>query len=97
MSKGKKRRQKGEYTRPQQTPPPPPAVLPPHKAERVRHLMIAYVLLLSVRWGWDVEDVKDVPILRAATAWAGTLCWPQTQEELWAGEPLLHQDAASPP
>jgi hypothetical protein len=59
--------------------------------------MIAYILLLSVRWSWDVEDVKDVPILRAATAWAETLRWPQTQEELWASEPLLQQDEGSPP
>lgn len=96
MNKGKKRRQKGEYTRAQHAPPPPPALFPPHKAERVRDVMVAYVLQLTVRWGWDVEDVKDVPILMAATEWAGSLRWPENAEELWAREPLLHQDAKSP-
>jgi hypothetical protein len=95
MSKGKKRRQKGEYTRPQHTPPAPPAALPPHKAERVRHVSAAYILLLCVRWGWDVEDVKDVPILRAATTWTESLRWPRSLEELWDREPLLQPYAES--
>lgn len=96
MNKGKKRRQKGEYTRARHEPPPPPTVLPSHKAERVRDVMIAYVLLVSVRWSWDVEDVKDVPILMAATAWTQSLRWPQSIEELWASEPILQQGTKSP-
>jgi hypothetical protein len=95
MSKGKKRRQKGEYTRPQHAPPPPPLVLPPEKAERLRQAMIAYILLLSICWMWEVKDVEDVPILLAATGWAVELPWPQTEDELWGGEPLLWQGAVS--
>ncbi len=95
MSMGKKRRQKGEYTRPQHAAPPPALALPPAKAERLRHAMIAYILLSGVCWLWDVEDVADVPILCAATAWAASLRWPQSEEELWAAEPLLQQEAES--
>jgi hypothetical protein len=93
MSKGKKRRQKGEYTRQQHAAPPPPTVLPPAKAERLRQAMIAYILLTSVCWMWEVEDVEDVPILCAATDWAGSLRWPTTEGEFWTAEPLLEQGA----
>lgn len=93
---GKKRRQKGEYTRQQPPPPPPAPVLPPERAERLSHAMIAYILLAGLCWMWDVEDVNDVPILSAATARMGNLHWPQTEEELWASEPLLRQAAESP-
>lgn len=93
---GKKRRQKGEYTRQQPSPPPPAQVLSPERAERLSQAMIAYILLAGLCWMWEVEDVDDVPILSAATARMRNVHWPRTEEELWASEPLLQQAAESP-
>ena len=90
MSKGKKRKQKGEHTRSQHR-PPPPLVLPPAKAERIGQAFVVYILMAGVCWLWEVEDVDDVPMLRAASDWLGDLCWPQTEEEFWAGPILLER------
>ena len=89
MSKGKKRRQKGEYTRQQPSPPPPPLVLPPAKADRLGKALVVYILMAGVCWLWEVEDVDDVPVLLAASEWLGALRWPQTEEEFWSGPPLV--------
>lgn len=85
------RRQKGEYTRPQHSPPPPSPVLPPAKAERLGQVVVVYMLLLGWCWLCEVEDADDVPILRAAIDWLGGFSWPETEEELWAGPPLLER------
>ena len=92
MSKGKKRRQKGEYTRPRHEPAQKASVLPPAKAERVGQALGAYMLMASLCWLWEVEDVDDVPILHAATKWFGDLSWPQTEQEFWTGPPLLERE-----
>jgi hypothetical protein len=97
MSKGKKRRQKGEYTRQQPSPPAPPLLLPPARAERLNQALGVYMLMASLSWLWEVEDVDDVPILLAATNWFGSLCWPQTNEEFWTGPPLLDREPEQPP
>jgi hypothetical protein len=93
--KGKKRRQKGEYTRQRPSPPPAVLALPPERMERVRHVVLAYMMVVSVHWLWEVNDVEDVPTLWGATNWLGELDWPESEKDLWAVPPLLEREPAS--
>lgn len=97
MSKGggKRRKQKGEFTRQQPGPPPAVLALPPERLERVRHAFLAYMMVLSVNYFWGVHDVKDVPTLWGATKWLGDLEWPRSEKELWTVPPLLEREPAS--
>lgn len=96
MSKGKKRRQKGEYTRPQHQPPVRGPVLPPQKAERARQVFVIFLMVSGWYWLCEVEDPDDVPFLLGRLDWLRTLSWPDSDEEFWTGPPLLErrQEAA---
>ena len=86
-----KRAQRGEYTRPQHQPPLPSLILPPAKAERLGQVFLVYMLIAGWAWLCEVEDVDDLPMLSAAIGWLHNISWPQTEDELWAGPPLLER------
>ena len=91
MSKGKKRPQKGEYTRPQHQPPLPSPVLPPAKAERLHQAFAVYILMSGWYLLCEMEDVADIPMLMGALAWLRGVSWPHTEEEFWGGPLLLER------
>jgi hypothetical protein len=82
---------KREYKRAQHRPPPPSPVYPPAKAKRLRQVVVVCILVSGWHWLCEVEDVDDIPMLYAVISWLRELSWPETEEELWSGPPLLER------